>query len=109
MGQDCTEKVEATKLYYIFATLTVLNSIDTPVSDFDDLIERDERSLQRRQLNQKLHSALEVLLQLGQLLPTSRQTRQLVCIWAVLVGLENGKGNTWGFEGCEIIINKLSQ
>lgn len=58
--------------------LTVLNSVDTPVRDLDDLIQGNEGGLKRGQLHQQFDGALEVFLQLRKLLATSGEPRKLI-------------------------------
>ena len=82
----------------------VFNSIDSPVSCLDHLVQSDERGLQGSQLHQQVDCLLIVCLGVGilepfvaqntnlhslQLLTTFSQSGQLVGVSSVLVGLEH--------------------
>lgn len=91
----------------------MLNSIDTPVGDLDNLVQSDEGSLQRSQLHQQFDGALVILFQLSQLLTSSRESSQLVCVRAFRVWLEDWQVYTWQTNAdiddiSELFFNKLT-
>lgn len=85
---------------------TVLDSVDPAVGDLDDLVQSNEGRLQRCQLHQQLDGRLEIFLQLRDLLPSSRQTRQLVRVCAILIALEHRQGDTYKLLIITFTINK---
>merc|ERR1712168_1764893 len=66
----------------------VLDGVDPAVSDLDDLVQSDERRLQRSQLDQQLYGLLVVFPAPGDLLTSSAQARQLVSVGAFSDHLE---------------------
>lgn len=59
---------------WIYNLFTMFNGIDSSVSNFDDLVQYNERRLKRRQVNEHINGLCEVLLNTVNLLTTSRQT-----------------------------------
>ena len=73
--------------------LTVLNRVHASVRDLDNLIQRDEASLQGSEIHQQIHSLRVVLLQARHLLPTSRKACQFVTWRETQLWLEDIKKN----------------
>ena len=66
----------------------MLDGVDAPVGDLDDLVQGDEGGLQGGEIDQQLDGLLVVFLHVGDSMTTARQAGQLVLVGGLLVALK---------------------